>query len=1040
MVQMRRILAASTLCMLVGLLASAGVRAQTISLTDLDVSQYPEISATLNLIDKNGIPVSDPQPADIVINDGGVFVPTADIEIECQTDRQAESFCAILALDRSASMNTILRDPTAGTRLDMVQFAANEFIENIDETIDWSLALIGFSSEIKLLQDFSQSKAILQNDIQALQIDTQIGTFFEPAFLQFPDGALPIMAKGCRGPGAGNKFIVFITDGGPTDNPDPDRIIDACNDQDVTVYAITIDNPIDDRIERVCKETGGIAFENVSSLEVIRKLFDFFLLREQNSVNCKITWKAPFNCDYKTNRRVAVEYNPFKPSPGAVYNYEAPHEGDPPTVTVDDEVVVCAGAPVQLLADGTAGEYLWEPSTHLDDPTRPDPTFLTNEAIDEIQYTVTVTDARGCTASDQVRVRLGRPEIDIIEEKVDICAGTGVQLNVTTSGGEVEWYPIEGIDDVRSKTPIASPASDMWYYCRLNVGGCTALDSVQVIVHGADLAIDLADEIQLCRGESVTLQANVSGAERIEWHSEGPAIFSATDVADPLLTPEVSDWIYLKIYSTNDCELNDSIYVVVNDLPTVDAGPDLAVCRDLSVQLQATGTQGEYRWTPTAGLDDPTLLQPNARPDATTEYTLTITSPEGCISSDKVTVIVNESGELDVSDNVAICLGDATQLQAEGGVGEYRWEPADGLDDRNSATPTASPEATTTYRVTHTTPQGCISSGEVVVTVNPIPDLDTGPDLETCRRSPVTLNAESSAEGAVITWTPNMWLDRADGPTVEATPDETTVYTAHVIDANGCEFSSEVVVNVIPAEDLEFGLEARGADNMLPGDKFVLNVLAKSPDLAAGDVREYRLVIEYTPKIMKPQITSIAYAAGLAGWTLSEQNIRETGQLILEGSGNTAMRDELIATIEFDVYLPDTEELIRAISYDEANSSIPSTCIAPRFSGTTVRFSPICLTVARDLFVTGVTFGMSNPSPNPAAHAVDINFSVGFDAVTTVEVFNILGERVSVLVDERLTAGEYSRSFDVSELGAGNFFVRMQSGPYVDVQRLILTR
>ena len=1040
MAHMRRNLAASTLCMIVVLFSTFTGRAQTISLTDLDISRYPEISATLNLIDKNGIPVSNPQPADIIINDGGIFVPTADIEIECQTEQKAESFCAILALDRSASMNTILRDPTAGTRLDMVQFAANEFIENIDETIDWSLALIGFSSEIKLLQDFSQSKAILQNDIQALQIDTQIGTFFEPAFLQFPEGALPIMAKGCRGPGAGNKFIVFITDGGPTDNPDPDRIIDACNDQNVTVYAITIDNPIDDRIERVCKETGGIAFENVSSLDVIRKLFDFFLLREQNAVNCKITWQAPFNCNYETNRRVSIDYIPFKPAPGAVYNYVAPDEGDPPTVQVDEEIVVCAGAPVKIIANGSAGEYLWEPAMYLDDPTRPDPTFLTNETIDRIDYTVTVTDARGCTASDMVRVRLGRPDIDILEDKVDICSGTGVQLNVTTSGGVVEWYPVGGLDDPRSTTPVASPMSDTWYYCRLNAGGCTALDSVQVIVHGADLAIDLADEIQLCRGESVTLQANISGAERIEWYSTGPAVFSATDVPDPLLTPEVSDWVHLKIYSSNDCELNDSIYVVVNDLPTVDAGPDLAVCRDLSIELQAQSTPGAYRWTPTAGLDDANVLRPNARPDATTEYTLTVTSPEGCISSDKMTVIVNESGVLDVSEDAAICLGDATQLRAAAGAGEYRWEPADGLDDRNSATPLASPETTTTYRVTHTTPQGCISTGEVVVTVNAIPDLDTGPDLETCRRSPVTLHAESAAQGAQITWTPDTGLDRADGPTVVATPDATTVYTAHIVDANGCEFSSEVVVNVIPAADLEFGLQSIDGERLLPGDKFTLNVLARSPDLAAGDVREYRLVIQYTPKIMKPRIDEITYAADLAGWTLSEQILRETGQLILEGSGNSALREELIATVEFDVYLPDSEILVREISYDEANSSIPSTCITPRFSGTTVSFSPLCLTVARDLFITGVTFGMSNPAPNPATHAVDITFSVGFDATTKVEVFNILGERVGVLVDERLSAGEYSRSFDVSELGTGNFFVRMQSGPYVDVQQLVLTR
>jgi hypothetical protein len=59
---------------------------------------------------------------------------------------------------------------------------------------------------------------------------------------------------------------------------------------------------------------------------------------------------------------------------------------------------------------------------------------------------------------------------------------------------------------------------------------------------------------------------------------------------------------------------------------TADAGPDLSVCPGDEVTIGRPGVAGTtYSWSPTDGLDNPSIAQPTASPTATTVYTLTIT-------------------------------------------------------------------------------------------------------------------------------------------------------------------------------------------------------------------------------------------------------------------------------------------------------------------------------------------------------------------------------------------------------------------------------
>lgn len=83
----------------------------------------------------------------------------------------------------------------------------------------------------------------------------------------------------------------------------------------------------------------------------------------------------------------------------------------------------------------------------------------------------------------------------------------------------------------------------------------------------------------------------------------------------------------------------DDVVVIVNALPTANAGPDKWICWWFWTQLEGSGG-GTYSWSPTIGLSSPNIANPFAKPPVTTEYTLTVTDSNGCQDTDKVIVWV----------------------------------------------------------------------------------------------------------------------------------------------------------------------------------------------------------------------------------------------------------------------------------------------------------------------------------------------------------------------------------------------------------------
>jgi len=61
-------------------------------------------------------------------------------------------------------------------------------------------------------------------------------------------------------------------------------------------------------------------------------------------------------------------------------------------------------------------------------------------------------------------------------------------------------------------------------------------------------------------------------------------------------------------------------------------------------------------------------------------------------------------------------------------------------------------------------------------------------------------------------------------------------------------------------------------------------------------------------------------------------------------------------------------------------------------------------------------------------------------SAVSLEVYNILGEKVATLVDEKQAAGYKVVTWNAKDVGSGIYFYRLQAGNFVETKRMVLIR
>lgn len=85
-------------------------------------------------------------------------------------------------------------------------------------------------------------------------------------------------------------------------------------------------------------------------------------------------------------------------------------------------------------------------------------------------------------------------------------------------------------------------------------------------------------------------------------------------------------------------------------------------------------------------------------------------------------------------------------------------------------------------------------------------------------------------------------------------------------------------------------------------------------------------------------------------------------------------------------------------------------------------------------------FSLSQNYPNPFNASTAIEFYIPEAGEVRLEVFNVLGQKLATLVDERLGGGDHRVIWNSGDLTSGVYFYRLESGNVTETKRMLLLR
>ncbi|MEO0339129.1 MAG: hypothetical protein AAF242_07930, partial [Bacteroidota bacterium] len=481
-----------------------------------------------------------------------------------------------------------------------------------------------------------------------------------------------------------------------------------------------------------------------------------------------------------------------------------------------------------------------------------------------------------------------KPSVTLTVDKPEVCEGEGAQLKATVSGGSGFNYSWQYKDVGGSwRNASTDPNSNIWNLTASNLAnrtrqwrvvvtnstGCsTTSNAVTTTVNPNpnvvcywqinDQWIQTCD-ISVCVGDKVVLGAHPN-TDANTWRWTGPNGFTANTriatLSNSVTSAEAGT--YTVTYTdANGCSGTAQLILTVNPKPVVQCefringsgswnldNCNPVVCVGDKLELAANPNNLTYQWSGpngfsgTGGSGGQVTVSDDITPAHAGVYTVTVTDGNGCSATKQLTVTVNEppvivcefninnSGWVVNNCDVELCEGEALSLSVNPNGLSYQWSGPNGFNKAGNSngdvlvSNNITPAQSGTYSVTVTGSNGCSSTKEINVTVNPKPDLqrfisvDGGPlirrnSVEVCEGSSIVFDLCCEISG----W--SFRFQRPDGAwfpggTGGASPDQLRIMSADIgeddgvwqveyTDDNGCVNTETftVIINPIPELD-----------------------------------------------------------------------------------------------------------------------------------------------------------------------------------------------------------------------------------------------
>lgn len=440
-----------------------------------------------------------------------------------------------------------------------------------------------------------------------------------------------------------------------------------------------------------------------------------------------------------------------------------------PTPSILGELSFCPEGSTTLGLASSYPQYNWSNGS-----SNPAITIITPG-----NYSVTVTDANGCSAASTVATSLFSSPQPQISGALAYCQGSSTTLQADAGYASYTW-----------SNGATGPSLTVNQPGTLNLtvvdgNGCQGTTSVAVTQNALPQPVITGIDF-FCDGTSTTLDAG-PGYQAYAWTGSS---------SGQQLTVNQAGNYSVTVTDAAGCQGSTSLQVSAIPAPTPQISGALNFCPGTSTELSTGGNFSSYAWsTGNTG----TLIEVSLPGN----YGLTVTDAFGCPGSTSVVVASFPANVPAISGNLNYCPGENTLLTAAGGFSDYIWSTGE-----LGASITVSSNGN--YSLSATDNNGCSVANAVTVTAHQVDTPAISGDNAFCQGGSALLEATPG-------FAAYLWSNGVQGPAITAST--AGAYQVTTTDTNGCTTANSIQVTVYPLPQVAIG----GSTSFCIGGSTTLN-------------------------------------------------------------------------------------------------------------------------------------------------------------------------------------------------------------------------
>ena len=465
-----------------------------------------------------------------------------------------------------------------------------------------------------------------------------------------------------------------------------------------------------------------------------------------------------------------------------------------------DSYFICTGysTNINVIPANSNNQYVWTPSTGLN--INNGATVIAAPTAD-ITYTVIGIGSYGCSETVLIPIGMAPPPTLMVTYNPTLCLGNHTLLSASGTS-KYSWHPSTGLSATKTAIVAASPTSTITYTLTGNNGSCNDTVLIHLTVYGSVLP-DAGSDQFICINNPTLLQGN-PGLQNYNW---SPALnLSSSTGQSVTANPEMTtSYTLTSIDESNGCIFRDTITINVAKELRANAGPDISICYGTSTILSASGGN-VFTWSPSDGLSSTTGQFVTANYSLLANPTVTGGLPQAmryslkaisgtCIDDTTINIFINPLPTI-ISNDLSVCRGSKTILSAIGGS-NYSWYPAVGLNSTSGQTVTADCSllnAQHSLTVTGTNENGCSSSLQVSITLNPLPTIHVSDAITICKGDSDSLSVSGTLN--YLWWSGDINRPISNNAFAKVFPLFPTIYSVRGTDVNDCSTIDSISVSI----------------------------------------------------------------------------------------------------------------------------------------------------------------------------------------------------------------------------------------------------